>query len=133
MWIYDEKPVDETELMCYIGFVYLISNRINDKKYIGKKLLKFKRTKVVKGKKKRVLIDSDWRTYFGSNKVLIEDVATLGESNFNRTILHLCKSKGECNYLEAKLQFEHGVLEREDYYNEWILCKIHKSHVKKRN
>ena len=133
MWIYDEKPVDETELMCYIGFVYLISNRINDKKYIGKKLLKFKRTKVVKGKKKRVLIDSDWRTYFGSNKVLIEDVATLGESNFNRIILHLCKSKGECNYLEAKLQFEHGVLEREDYYNEWILCKIHKSHVKKRN
>jgi hypothetical protein len=130
-WIYKSLPIDESVLIDYVGFVYCITNVIDNRKYIGKKLLKFKRTKMVKGKKKRFLIDSDWKKYWGSNKHLIEDVRELSEDNFIREILVLCKSKGECNYFESKYQFDLKVLESDDYYNEWIVSKIHKSHIKK--
>jgi hypothetical protein len=108
----------------------MITNLTNGRKYIGKKLLKFKKTKQVKGRKKSFLVDSDWKTYFGSNKVLQEDVKNLGEQNFKREILHLCKTKGMCNYLEAKLQFENNVLESDEWYNDYIMCRLNGSHVK---
>jgi hypothetical protein len=130
-WYYEASLIDETILDSYVGFVYCITNLTNGKKYIGKKLLKFKKSKQIKGKKKKFLVDSDWRTYWGSNKTLVEDVSALGETNFKREILRLCKSKGECNYFEAKLQFQNLALESDDYYNEWIMLKVHKSHLKK--
>ena len=130
MWLYNEKTLDENTLLGYIGFVYMITNLTNGRKYIGKKLLKFKKTKQVKGRKKSFLVDSDWKTYFGSNKVLQEDVKNLGEQNFKREILHLCKTKGMCNYLEAKLQFENNVLESDEWYNDYIMCRLNGSHVK---
>lgn len=131
MWLYDGKEVDESELVDYVGFVYKITNLEDDRDYIGKKLLKFKRTKKVKGKKKKVLIDSDWKSYWGSNKLLVEDVKDLGEKKFRRVILRLCKTRGEMSYYESKLQFELGVLESDKYYNESIMCRIHQSHIKK--
>lgn len=131
MWLYNDKPLDESALGDYIGFVYIITNLESDRKYIGKKLFKFKRTKSVKGKKKRLLVESDWREYWGSNKVLLDDVANLGESRFKREVLRLCKSKGECNYFEAWYQFTCGALESESWYNEWTMVKVHKSHLKK--
>jgi len=130
-WTFESQPIDETILDDYVGFVYCITNLIDNKKYIGKKLLKFRRTKVVKGKKKKILVESDWKKYWGSNKNLIADVEKLGEDKFAREILKFCKSKGECNYYESKLQFERAVLETDTYYNDWIMCKIHRSHVKK--
>lgn len=130
MWLYNDKQVNEIELEDYIGFVYIITRLDNNKKYIGKKLLKFKRTKKVKGKKKKFLIDSDWQTYWGSNKVLLQELSEFGESLFKREIVKLCRTRGECNYHEAKLQFENNVLENDMWYNDWIMCKIHKSHVK---
>jgi len=50
--------------------------------------------------------------------------------NFKREILHLCKSKGVCGYLEAKEQFVNSVLENDDYYNTWIMVRVRKSHLK---
>lgn len=131
MWLYDDKPVDESDLENYIGFVYIIENKTNNKMYIGKKLLKFKRTKKVKGRIRKVYVDSDWKKYWGSNKNLQEDVLELGPDNFERKILCFCKSKGEMNYYEAKYQFELRVLESERFYNEWIMVKVHRSHIKK--
>lgn len=130
-WIYESNPIDESILDQYVGFVYCITNLVDDRKYIGKKLLKFKKSKIIKGKKKKFLVESDWKKYWGSNKQLIADVQELGEDNFVREILTLCKSKSECNYLEAKYQFQLGVIESDKYYNEWIQCKIHKAHIKK--
>ncbi len=130
-WIYESNPIDESTLDQYVGFVYCITNVVDDRKYIGKKLLKFKKSKVVKGKKKRFLVDSDWKKYWGSNKHLIADVQELGEDKFIREILMLCKSKSECNYFETKYQFQLGVIESDKFYNEWIMCKIHKAHIKK--
>lgn len=131
MWHYNNELLDEDILDNYIGFVYIITNLESGRTYIGKKLFKFKRTKTVKGKKKKLLVDSDWRTYWGSNKVLQEDVLKLGESNFKREVLRLCKAKGELNYFEAWYQFNHGALETEQSYNEWIMVKVHKAHLKK--
>lgn len=131
MWLYDDTPVDESSLESYIGFVYVIENMNNSRLYIGKKLLKFKRTKKVKGKNKKILVDSDWKSYWGSNKVLQEDVKELGETKFTRKILRLCKNRGEMNYYEAKYQFELGVLESDRFYNDAIMVRVHRSHLRK--
>jgi hypothetical protein len=127
MWYYKNEPYEE--IGEYIGYVYQITNLMNNKKYIGKKNFYFSKTKQVKGKKKRIKVESDWKTYYGSNKELQEDVNKYGEQNFRRDILMLCKSKGEFGYYEAKLQFENNVLERDDFYNTWIMCRVHKKHL----
>jgi len=130
MWMYEDKEFTEVPDNI-IGFVYRITNTITGRQYIGKKLFSFARRKSVKGKQKRVRVESDWRGYYGSNKELLADVVTYGEGAFQREILHLCPNKGQCNYLEAKLQFLHGVLEHPDkFYNDWIMCKVHRKHVK---
>lgn len=115
------------------GFVYIITNMANNKKYIGKKLFYSAKTKQVNGKKKKTKVGSNWKTYYGSNDNLIKDVLSLGSENFTREIIHLCKSKGECNYLEAKEQFTRCVLESEEYYNTWIMVRVHKAHIKAYN
>jgi len=130
-WQHNGQVVDSEILEEYFGFVYNITNLTNNKRYIGKKLLKRTKTKQVKGKKKRSLVESDWKSYYGSNKELQDDVFNLGAENFKREILRLCKSKGECNYFEAKYQFDLEVLENDEYYNNWIQVKVHKSHLNK--
>lgn len=132
-WIFNDELFDETKIEDNYGFVYEITNLETNRKYIGKKLFYFSKTRQVKGKKKRIKVASDWQTYYGSNEELQKDVKSLGEDKFKREILHLCKSKGECNYLEAKEQFVNLVLEKDDYYNSWIMIRIRKSHIKEYN
>jgi hypothetical protein len=130
MWLYNEKNVDEDLLIDYTGFIYCITNIINGKQYIGKKLLKFKKIKQVKGKRKKYLVESDWREYYSSSDSLKADVDLLGREKFKREILKFCKTKGECNYWEAKYQFLYGVLESDMWYNGHIQVRVHKSHIK---
>ena len=127
MWFYNGEYFDTVGE--YVGFVYIITNQLTNRKYIGKKNFYFSKTKQVKGKKKRFKVDSDWQTYYGSNKELAADVEKLGKENFKREILRLCKSKGEFSYFEAKYQFDYNVLESEEYYNSWIMCRVHKKHL----
>ena len=111
-WTYQGKQVEQISEE-YIGFVYLITNLTNGKKYIGKKLAQFKVTKKpLKGKKnkRRSTKESDWRTYWGSSDKLNEDVEHLGPENFTREILYYCTSRGELSYLEAKEQIDREVL-----------------------
>lgn len=131
MWLYNDVPIDSMDLSEYVGFVYVITNTVDDRIYIGKKLLKFKRTKTVKGKKKKTFIDSDWKDYWGSSKLLHLDLDELGKDSFKREVLRLCKSRGELNYYEARYQFDWRVLESDKFYNEWISLKAHKVHLKK--
>lgn len=128
-WYYEGNVVDSEILDDYLGFVYIITNVSSQRKYIGKKLLKKTKTKTVKGKKKRTKVESDWKDYYGSNKELLEEIQTAGKHNYRRDIIRLCKSKGECNYWEAKYQFKEGVLEDDMWYNSWIMVKVHKSHI----
>ena len=127
MWFYNDLVFEEVGEN--IAYVYCITNLINGRKYIGKKNLYFSKTRVVKGKRKRYKVESDWHDYYGSNKELQEDVENLGKENFKREILRLCKSKGEASYFEAKEQFTRFVLETDEYYNSWISCRIRKSHL----
>jgi len=138
VWLYEDTQISELPEDC-VGFVYLITNKLTNRKYIGKKLAKFSKTtyRVVKqknGNKKRKRIrskiDSDWQTYFGSNDQLNKDIAELGSDNFTREILFYCTSKAACSYIEAREQFNHRVLESDDYYNGQIVCRIHGSHIK---
>ena len=130
-WSYQGKLVEELPSDCE-AFVYLITNLTNDKKYVGKKLAKFKTTKKpLKGKKnkRRGTKESDWRTYWGSNTHLVDDVLRLGEHRFTREILYYCPSRGVASYLEAKEQFERKVLESAEYYNGIINVRIGGSEI----
>jgi len=127
MWFYNNEYFDT--IGDYIGFVYIITNQINNRKYIGKKNFYFSKTKQVKGKKKRFKVESDWLDYYGSSAELSADVEKYGKENFKREILRLCKFKGEMSYFELKEQILRGVLETEEYYNSWVSGKIHKKHL----
>ena len=136
-WLFENTLVDSLPEDC-VGFVYLITNNITGRKYIGKKLAKFSKTtyrmvKLKNGKKKRKKIkgkiDSDWMTYYGSSPELTKDVVALGVENFSREILYYCRSKSECSYIEAREQFARRVLESTDYYNGHIQVRVHGSHI----
>jgi len=137
-WLFENQEISEIPEE-YVGFVYLITNTATGRRYIGKKLSKFRRTsyRVVKlkngSKKKKKIrskIDSDWQEYYGSNDELTRDVEQLGTENFRREILYYCKSKAECSYIEAREQFLRKVLESDEYYNGHIQVRVHGSHIK---
>lgn len=136
-WHFQGNPIEDLPEGT-VGFVYLITNTVSGRKYIGKKLAKFSKTtqktvKLKNGTKKkkkiRSKVDSDWRTYYGSNEELNRDVAALGADKFTREILYFCKSKAECSYIEAREQFTNKVLESKDYYNGHIQVRVHGSHI----
>ena len=129
-WIYQDEPFTEIP-DGIVAFVYEITNLKTGRKYIGKKLFKFTRTTKKKGKRVKKQIDSDWVEYYGSNKELLSHVDLFGKEKFKREILYLCKSKGEASYMEAKEQFNKDALISEQYYNEWIMVRVRKSHIKK--
>jgi Putative endonuclease segE, GIY-YIG domain len=130
-WTYGIKIFDSEDIDNNYGFVYIITNTINNRKYVGKKWFWSSRKKKIKGKKraKRVKLESDWKDYYGSSAELRADVEKYGKESFKREILVLCKTKSDATYHEARLQFEMRVLESDEYYNKWIFCRIRKSNL----
>lgn len=125
--MYEGNPFTEEQIGKYTGFCYLITNTLDDKKYIGKKqFTKTKTMKPLKGKtrKRRFRVQSDWREYFGSNDELKADVKEKGADNFTREILHLCTSKAETSYWETYEIFSRHALLDPSYYNKWCSCRI---------
>ena len=134
-WTYNGNEVTEIPQE-YEGFVYIITNLTDDRKYIGKKLAKFKTTKPpLKGKKnkRRGYKESDWKDYWGSSDRLNADVEKLGKDKFTREILYFCKSRGEMSYLEAREQFSRRVLETDEYYNGIINVRVGGSNILREN
>lgn len=131
MWFYKEEEYDPKDLDSkkLYGFVYLIENLSNGKKYIGKKFFWTSKTKMVQKKKKRIKVESNWKDYYGSSELLCEDVENQGKDTFKRTILHLCKTKAECGYLEVYEQIIRNVLLDDIYYNRFIQCRINSLHI----
>lgn len=132
MWLYDGVEIDDKfyNLLVsegVIGFVYCIQDLSNGKKYIGKKLWVTKRKlPPLKGKvnKRHKIVETDWKTYYGSSDEVKMLVEQHGESNFRREILHFCYNKSELSYLELVEQVHREVLLDDEYYNAFIGVKI---------
>ena len=134
-WIYKNEPVEQLPEEC-VGFVYIITNTVSGRMYVGKKLARFKTTRYKMHtqkngkkirKKIRGAVASDWQEYHGSSDQLNRDVESLGRDKFQREILYYCRSKAECNYIEAREQFARRVLESNQYYNGHIRVRVHGS------
>jgi hypothetical protein len=135
LWYYNNEVFepDEDQLKSYVGFVYQVTEKSTGMKYIGKKFFwrqKTLPTTKTRKRRKKVLVESDWRTYCGSSETVKQILNESGLNAFDREILHLCKTKGECSYMEAKIQFDRDVLLRDDYYNGIIQCRINRKHLK---
>lgn len=131
MWFYKEKEVIELP-EGFEGFVYIITNKVSGRKYIGRKVFYNINRKLLKGKtrKTKIKTESDWRDYYGSSPEIKKDIELLGKESFHREILHLCKTRGENNYLETKEIIMRDAILDENYYNGWVQCKITSAHVK---
>ena len=134
-WIYKNEPVEQLPEEC-VGFVYIITNTVSGRMYVGKKLARFKTTRYKMHtqkngkkirKKIRGAVASDWQEYHGSSDQLNRDVELLGRDKFRREILYYCRSKAELNYIEAREQFARKVLESDQYYNGHIRVRVHGS------
>ena len=133
MWYYNGEEFTSEMIEDNVGFVYIITNVSNNRKYVGKKTLVSKRKlPPLKGKKRRrtKIVESKWQDYFGSSDEVNAILEEHGRDIFKREILHLCKSKSEMSYLELKEQMHREVLLNDEYYNGIIQVKIHRAHVK---
>ncbi len=124
-WKYHGQTFESDDIQDYFGFVYLISSSKTNRKYLGRKYFWSFRTPP--GKKRKVKQESDWKKYYGSCPELKEDIKKYGKEFFNREIISLHKTKGDCNYEETRQLFLNNVL-RESlddgspaYYNSNIL------------
>ena len=129
-WFYNGVPFTSSDIQDHFGFVYLIQNTINGRKYIGRKY--FWQFKTPKGKKRKVKSESDWKNYYGSCPELKEDIEKFGRENFSRTIISLHKTKGKTNYEETRQLFINNVLtesldgELPLFYNSNILSRYYR-------
>ena len=135
-WQYNGLAFTGEDIRDYFGFVYLITNIQNGRKYIGRKY--FWSFRKPPGKKRRVKKESDWRKYYGSCPELKEDVEKFGKENFSRTILSLHKTAGRTNFEETRQLFINGVLTESldtgepAFYNSNILSRyIRKDYYEK--
>lgn len=112
-----------------LGFVYKITRKSDGKWYVGqKKILKTEKRPPLKGKirKRKVVKESDWKTYCGSSNQLKEDIAKYGEDAFTFEILEFCNSKWVMNYEELRLQMINNVMARDDVYNAIVSVRLAK-------
>jgi len=131
-WIHllEGWALESEHVQNFYGMVYLLINKETKRKYIGKKFFWSKVTRSVKGKKKKVLVESDWKKYYGSNKELKEELANGAE--FERYLVQLCESKTECAYWEMDYQIRCEALLTEEYYNQFIGGKINGKWLRKK-
>ena len=124
-WTLMERPFTSDDVHDFFGFVYLITNKSNQRQYIGRKY--FWSFRKPKGKKRKVKQESDWKRYYGSCPELKEDIKKFGKENFKREILSLHETKGKTNFEETKQLFLNEVLSQSltdgtpAYYNSNIL------------
>lgn len=130
-WLYNGEPVNDIDTSQYKAFVYIITNLIDNRFYIGYKQTTFAKTKQVKGKKKRHQVESDWREYWSSSEELKADVEKHGVNNFRREILYFCKSKSMASYLELREQIDRRVMETPSLtYNGIVNARVSRMHLK---
>ena len=129
-WIHNGSPLAEPPDGA-VGFVYLITNSSTGRKYVGKKSFTTQKIRTKAGKRKKVRVESDWKTYIGSCDTLKEEAGIIGVEYFEREILHICYSKAEMTYLELAEQVKREVLLSNDYYNGWLSARVSQANLAK--
>lgn len=129
MWIYKGEVFTEDQIGENYGFVYVITHVPSGKKYIGRKFFTSAGYKIVKGKRKKLRKPSDWQTYYGSSPALTKAIAEHGVDQFTREIVMLCPNRSSASYYESKLIFETDAILSDNYYNEYVQCRISAKHV----
>lgn len=124
MWIYKGKPLKQVP-DGYLGFLYLITNKVDGRIYVGKKqfttkakhkISKREKTATKTRKRYKVTVkESNWQDYNSSCKELIDDFNRLGVNCFEKTILDFAKTKADLTFLEVMYQFNYNVLEVPSY------------------
>jgi len=134
MWFYNETEFTSSMVGDYAGFVYEIFDKDTKKIYIGKKKLIMLRTlKPLKGqkRKRRVISESDWMSYYGSSEEVKKLVAEFGPNRFVRKIIRLCKTPAEMSYYETKeILLRDALLKPNQYYNAFVGARINRNHLK---
>ena len=141
MWLYQNKEVLSLEDLPQdtYGFIYIVTHLPSGKSYIGKKSLfhnvKKKLTKkqlaeqTGRGRKPTTEViqkESDWKTYYGSAKPILDLIKEGKQKEFTREILQLVPNKKLLTYYECKYLFMLGVIEHsESYFNDNILGKFY--------
>jgi len=85
------------------GFLYVITDKRNDKRYVGVKTL-----------------HTSWKGYTSSSTELNEEIKTAGKENFDFEILFSCEMKGDLSYMEAKMILHTNALLTDMWYNKWV-------------
>lgn len=123
------------------GYIYKTTNLLTGKFYIGKKAYKLKKKKPLtkkellnydkpgrKPKYKIEYVDSNWQSYYGSSKTLLDDIDKVGKENFKVEIIKECESKKSLTYWEVYYQFHYDVLNKETY-NDNILGRFFRKDI----
>lgn len=140
-WLYENKEILTIEDFPTntFGFIYITTHTPTGKKYLGKKSLHHNVKKKL-GKKelaeqpvtrgrtsttKQIIKESDWKTYYGSAKPILELIKLGKQKDFDRKILCIVPNKKLLTYYECKYLFQLGVLENSnDWINDNILGKF---------
>ena len=133
-WTYNERQFTSDDIGDFYGFVYRITNLVSGYDYVGRKYFRtIRKLKPLVGRKNKrhKAKETDWQDYWGSSKRLLEDIEKHGKHNFKREIICLCDTRGQTNYMEAKIQFDEDVLLNENNYNGIIAIKIGGGSIKK--
>jgi hypothetical protein len=132
-WVYEGREFTSDDIGDFYGFVYRITNLVTGHDYVGRKYFKtIQKLKPLKGfkRKRKSVKETNWKEYWGSSNRLTIDIEELGLENFKREIICLCESRGDTNYMEAKIQFDEEVLLNPENYNGIIAVKIGVGSVK---
>lgn len=132
-WLWNGTPIETIDIKKFRAFVYLMTNKVTGKRYIGFKTTVARKTYTVKGRKRRREVEADWKTYWSSSDAFHADVALYGRGNFLREIVWLCPMKGVGKYLELKEQIDRKVLTEnaEKYYNGIVDVRLGANAIRK--
>ena len=97
--IIEPKLFDES----HYGFLYVITDKRNDKRYVGIKTL-----------------HTSWKGYTSSSSELNDEIEKAGKENFEFNILFSCEMKGDLSYMEAFMILKTHALCTDNWYNKWV-------------
>ena len=124
MWLYNKEVIEKLEDFPEntYGFIYVVTHIPSKMSYVGKKVLYHNLTKKLTKKElaeqsgpgrksvtKKIQKESDWKTYYGSAKPILDLLKEGKHNEFKRDILKFVDNKKLLTYYECKYLFYFSV------------------------